>query len=157
MLRDLCRTVGVACIISGIILYFTNGNPYGNSLDNDENSKLREKIETLETALQRTEEELANLQMTTSVVDQSVDADETDSSQESTSDPIIKTLLRIEPGTNSSNVSSELERTGIISNSTEFENYLKTNDLSGKIQIGEYELDSSMNINEIARMITSTQ
>lgn len=156
MLRDLLRTIGAACIIAGTVLYFV-GTSDGNAKDDVNKDELHEEISILQKTLNRTEEELANLQLVTSAAGKPANEDETTNVEEASDTPsLVKTLLRIEPGANSSNISYELERSGIIEHANEFDDYLTTNKLSGKIQIGEYDLDSSMSINKIAKIITNS-
>ena len=159
MLRDLLRTIGAACIIAGTVLYFM-GTSDGNAKNGLNKDELNEEISILQDTLNQTEEELAKLQLATSAADKLTNEDESSkdkeaSDPESTATPLIKTLLHIEPGATSSSISYELERSGIIKHAPEFENYLTKNELSGKIQIGEYDLDSSMSVKEIAKMITN--
>ncbi|TQR18642.1 endolytic transglycosylase MltG [Psychrobacillus soli] len=54
----------------------------------------------------------------------------------------------------SSDISSFLEQAGIIQNKQDFEDYLVAQDLSGHIQIGQYELNSTMTMKQIAETIT---
>ena len=159
MFRDLLRTIGAACIIAGTVLYFT-GTSAGNAKDVVNKDELHETISILQDTLNRTEEELANLQLATSAAEKPKKEDESNedeeaSNPESSEHPLIKTLLRIEPGATSAGISYELERSGIIKHAKEFKDYLTTNKLSGKIQVGEYDLDSSMSVNKIATMITN--
>ena len=157
MLRDLLRTIGAACIIAGTVLYFM-GTPDGNAEDDANKDELHEEISILQDTLNRTEEELAKLQLATSVAETSANENgesEEASDPESSASPLVKTLLRIEPGATSADIAYQLERSGIIKHATEFENYLIKNELSGKLQIGEYDLNSSMSVKEIAKMITN--
>lgn len=63
-------------------------------------------------------------------------------------------VLHIQSGMTSSEISASLEQTGIIQNKQDFEDYLTAQDLSGKIQIGQYELNSTMSMKQIAETIT---
>lgn len=137
------------------------GTSDGNAKDVVNKDELHEEISILQDTLNRTEEELANLQLATSAAEEPANKDKSDNVEEvDDSEPatpsLVKTLLRIEPGTASSSISYELERSGIIERATEFEDYLATNELSVKIQIGEYDLDSSMSIEKIAKIITNS-
>ncbi|WP_391116063.1 hypothetical protein [Psychrobacillus sp. L3] len=64
-------------------------------------------------------------------------------------------ILIVQPGMNSRDISSALENTGIIQNKQDFEDYLDAQNLTGRIQIGEYELDSSLTMKQIAEKITN--
>ena len=122
-----------------------------------ENNELKDEIASLQSSLERTEEELANLQNLTIEAKKSTDelqkedAQEVENNQES----IIKTVLVIESGTTSKDVANRLEQSAIIEDAEQLNAYLMSNELSGKIQIGEYHLDSSMSIRTIAKHITT--
>ena len=138
------------------------GTSDGNAKDDANKDELHEEISILQDTLNRTEEELAKLQLATSAAETSANEDgdsesesEEASNPESSAPPLIKTLLHIEPGATSADIAYQLERSGIIKHATEFENYLIKNELSGKLQIGEYDLNSSMSVKEIAKMITN--
>ncbi|WP_277587220.1 hypothetical protein [Psychrobacillus antarcticus] len=62
--------------------------------------------------------------------------------------------LSIQLGMTSSEISAILEDAGIILNKVDMDNYLTDQDLSGRIQVGNYELNSSMSLKQIAESIT---
>lgn len=157
MLNSFLRTIGAACIIAGAVLYFTN-------LQTDdaeiiaENKNLHSELDSLRSLLQETEAELANLQTLTANAEKSADELQNEQEQEGAGDhedAITKTVLLIEPGTTSKDVANALEQSAIIHDADEFNSYLTEHDLSGKVQIGEYNLDSSMSIETIAKHITT--
>lgn len=126
------------------------------SEDNTETVQLKTEIAALQTTLQETEEELANIQMSLEEAEKSPEKEIENSeatSAESASNS--KTILRIERGMDSTAVANELAKSNIIENAAQFEVYLAKNNLSGKIQIGEYNLNSSMAHEEIGKLITS--
>lgn len=155
MLNDLLRTVGAACIIAGTALYFTL-NMSDESEIFTENEALKEEIISLQSNIERTEEELANLQTLTEQAKKSTD-ELTEEQQVEDDDEVsvIKTVLVIESGTTSKDVANRLEESAIIEDAELLNAFLTSNDLSGKIQIGEYHLDSSMSIQAIAKHITT--
>jgi hypothetical protein len=73
---------------------------------------------------------------------------------ESTSSVATTTVLHIQTGMTSRDISVFLEQASIIQNKQDFEDYLSAQDLSGKIQIGQYELNSTMSLKQIAEIIT---
>lgn len=156
MLNDLLRTIGGACIIAGAALYFTVSTGEDPELIT-ENNDLKDEITTLQSSLERTEEELANLQSLTADAKKSTDELQQEEKQEveDSQDAIIKTVLVIESGTTSKDVANRLAQSAIIEDAELLNAYLTANDLSGKIQIGEYHLDSSMSIRTIAKHITT--
>lgn len=160
MLKDLIRIIGSACVIAGAFLYF---NPTGISEDVVESATLQTEIDTLQSKLDKTTKELANLQLSIKEAEQPVeekpedtieDAAEDTSSEQNSTD---KSILVIEPGMGSTTVANELAKAGIVEDASAFEFYLAKTELAGKIQIGEYELDSSMSYEKIVDVITSSK
>ncbi|MFD1926560.1 hypothetical protein ACFSFY_00535 [Sporosarcina siberiensis] len=157
MIRDILRTIGVACILTGTFLFFENT---GKEPINNDASQQDLQIKDLEDKLSATQNELSKLQTATSVSQKSKTEKSEDENKivekesESETEIIIKTLFTIQPGTDSTSVGYELLRQGLIKDNIDFETYLTTENLSGKIQIGEYELDSSMDIKTIVELIT---
>ncbi|MEK4486473.1 hypothetical protein MHH81_12905 [Psychrobacillus sp. FSL H8-0484] len=74
--------------------------------------------------------------------------------EKSASDGTRNMVLIIQSGMNSNDVGSLLEQSGVIQNKLDLEDYLQAQDLSSRLQIGEYELHSSMTIKQIAEIIT---
>ncbi|MCP3025677.1 hypothetical protein [Halobacillus sp. A5] len=62
--------------------------------------------------------------------------------------------LVIKEGISSTDISQSLEREGIIDNANSFDKYLSDRKLTQYIQIGEFELNSGMNRDEVADAIT---
>jgi len=152
MIRDILRTMGISCILTGTFLFFNNTDK--EPLTNDTSQQTQQlQIKELEAKLSSTQSELSKLQTATSAVQKS-EAENVEEEKDTESETIVKTLFTIQPGTDSTTVSSALLRQGIIKDRTVFETYLTTENLSGKIQIGEYELDSTMDIKTIANLIT---
>jgi hypothetical protein len=159
MMKDILRGIGIGCLLAGGILYFTN-------LEQDSTDEIQYKaqVDELQTELDKVKKELAVAQTLSSPkVDtagsQETNANEGETDSESsgtTSTPITKIILTIEPGSTSKTVANRLERAGIIGSARELEQYLLDNNLSGRIQIGEHEVDTSMDLDTIARIITNT-
>jgi len=162
MIREILRAVGIGCILAAGILYFTADSKVPS--DND-TQQLQANVEKLQSELAKTKELLATAQTTSSVkesvpiTDAEKGAGKEDDLVESkpSSDTILKTVLTIENGSNSTVVSATLEELGIIENAATFESYLEENNLTGKIQIGEHQVDSSMDFKTIAREITTVK
>ncbi|WP_419959007.1 hypothetical protein [Psychrobacillus sp. BM2] len=62
--------------------------------------------------------------------------------------------LSIQLGMTSSEISAKLEDANIILNKVDMNNYLSDQGLAGRIQVGNYELNSSMSLKQIAETIT---
>ncbi|SER81302.1 endolytic transglycosylase MltG [Psychrobacillus sp. OK032] len=80
--------------------------------------------------------------------------DKVEEPSESSSSGARNTVLHIQTGMTSRDISVFLEQAGIIQNKQDFADYLSAQDLSGKIQIGQYELNSTMSLKQIAEIIT---
>ncbi|MDS9471064.1 endolytic transglycosylase MltG [Sporosarcina pasteurii] len=155
-MKDILRIIGVACILSGTFLYFITNSTEQESEILAENNELKYEISALETKLQQTKAELANLQTLTSEANQSSDSQQQEIDEASNDSTLVETILHIESGTSSKDVANELANASIIEDPDALNTYLKTYDLAKKIQIGEYRLDSSMSIEKISKLITNT-
>ncbi|MBU6079656.1 endolytic transglycosylase MltG [Allobacillus sp. SKP2-8] len=62
--------------------------------------------------------------------------------------------MEIEQGMNSSDIAELLEKNEVIVGTEPLIDYLAEHDLSQTIQLGSYEVDSTMSIEEIAHLIT---
>lgn len=159
MIRDILRIFGVGCILAGAVLHFTMDS---NSLTTSEMKQLQSQSENLEKELIKTKEALAIAQTASAVKKIRKEEKEKKETKVVVNDvsptgPIINTILTIEPGSNSSVVSATLERLEIIKEAALFDAYLVDNDLTGKIQIGEHKVDSSMDFHAIAKEITTVK
>lgn len=155
MLRDIFRSAGIGCLLAGGILYFVGPTATDGPQANDEG-----KIKALEVELEGVKKELATAQRTSSA-DQHASGQKDTAAKEAASSSsngqMIKTILTIEPGAVSTKISSRLERAGIIKSAAEFDRYLQEKGLSGRIQVGEYEVDSTMDLKTIASIITKAK
>ncbi|CAM3122024.1 hypothetical protein FITA111629_04840 [Filibacter tadaridae] len=157
MIREVLRTIGVACIVAGGLLYFISSGDIGGQSDG---KRLQVKLDQLQKELDQTKEMLAIAQTVSSSEKKPVEQkkkkkEEKAISKTEPTKPIVKTILTIDPGSNSAVVSALLERTGVIDDAAAFDAYLADNKLTGKIQIGDHEVDSSMDFQTIAKQVTS--
>ncbi|KIL45995.1 hypothetical protein [Jeotgalibacillus campisalis] len=89
------------------------------------------------------------------VIELSASKNESQSSDGSgTSGVTTRFILTIEPGMTSPEISEELEEFDIIEEAALLDDYLKDQQLTEKIQIGKYDVNSSLSIEEIAALIT---
>ncbi|MFS0689744.1 hypothetical protein AB1K89_10920 [Sporosarcina sp. 179-K 8C2 HS] len=158
MMKDIVRGVGIGCVLAGGILYFTN-----NDQDPSDTEQYKAQVDELQTELDKVKKELAVAQTLTSSKaektshESSNEKKESKPEVESTSKPITKIILTIEAGSTSATVADKLERAGIINSAKELEQYLIDNGLAGLIQIGVHEVDTTMDLGTIARIITNTK
>lgn len=159
------RIVGISLILSGAFLYFYQ-SPKSDARLQEENAVLHNQVTDLQTKLEQTEEELAHLQTLTSeakedekeekpVKESKPDQQKPEKEKPIEKDGVTKFTLTIELGTTSKDVASTLEKAKIIDDAKEFNDYLKAKKLTKSIQIGDHEIDSSMSIETISKMITT--
>lgn len=146
MMKTVLRTIGIGCILAGGIVYFTND--LNEVVGNSEVQQLQDEVNGLKSELANTKKELAIAQ-TSSSTEKNVPKKD-----EKANEPAAKPSLIIESGSNSTIVAKSLENLGVIQDAAAFDTYLADNELSGKIQIGEYQLDASMDFQAIAQIIT---
>ncbi|GGA32115.1 endolytic transglycosylase MltG [Psychrobacillus lasiicapitis] len=110
-----------------------------------------------QTELKNVKNQLAQLQLDLDNAQQEQTASETEKKVETAdtaSNEATNSVLHIQSGMTSRDISTSLEQAGIIQNKQDFEDYLIAQDLSSKIQIGQFELNSTMTIKQIAEIIT---
>ncbi|MEK5038850.1 hypothetical protein [Sporosarcina sp. FSL K6-3457] len=142
--------MGIGCILAGGILYFTNNR---EEVVSPEVQQLQDEVIELQSELAKTKEELAIAQTSSSTERDVQKVEVEEKIEEDSNEP----NLIIERGANSTFVTTSLESLGIIQDAAAFDAYLIDNGLSGKIQIGEYYLDSSMDYQTIAKKITTVK
>ncbi|MYL47955.1 hypothetical protein GLV98_00595 [Halobacillus litoralis] len=77
------------------------------------------------------------------------------STRTSPKDPVTTFSMDIVSGTTTNDISEKLIQANIIEDAAEFESFMKDNDYSRYIQIGQATLNSGMSLQEIAEAITS--
>jgi len=66
----------------------------------------------------------------------------------------VTVQLEIKPGMSTSEVGEELQRLKLVSNKSEFTNYIKKQKLESSVKAGSYKLSSDMTVEEIASVLT---
>ncbi|MCM3756997.1 endolytic transglycosylase MltG [Sporosarcina aquimarina] len=148
MIRQLLQLIGMGCLTAGAVLFFTSGT------EDEEYVNQGKVIAELNQELATVKVALADAQKDTKANDEAaVSTQKSDDSGKK--DSVIKMILTLSPGDTSKDASDFLEKSGIIKSATEFEGYLTKNGLSGKMQIGQHEVDSSMNFADLAKELTT--
>ncbi|MFX3674384.1 MAG: hypothetical protein ACE3JQ_08055 [Paenisporosarcina sp.] len=149
------RGLGIGLFVAGLFLTLSTSSssqstservPKGYELI--ESSKLTKLKEELSTS----KEQLARIQLDLKAISKD-NVTKKDAVNEQSPD-ISKTILTISQGMNSIDVSLTLEQMGIIKNQKDLYDYLINNNLSERIQIGTYEINSSMTIEDLADLLT---
>ncbi|VDH01431.1 YceG-like family [Lysinibacillus sphaericus] len=153
MIRQLLQLIGVGCLTAGAVLFFTSGTISSEDKDSVNQDKaiaeLNQELATVKAAL-------ADAQKATKADDKTtVSTQKSDESEKK--DSVIKMILTLSSGDTSKDASDSLEKSGIIKSATEFEGYLTKNGLSGKMQIGQHEVDSSMSFADLAKELTTVK
>ncbi|MEL3961655.1 endolytic transglycosylase MltG [Lysinibacillus endophyticus] len=165
MKRSSVRAFGVACFLIGAILTIANQYNIPIITSKEENvQQYKEQIAELELQLKKANEKLEQTEQTkqnseaVQSKETTQETQEVESSQENTipdkSDKIVSGTLYIYSGLTSAEVAQKLKDLGVIKNSVEMELFLAQPEYAKSIQKGQFELDSSMSVEEIANIIT---
>lgn len=152
---SIIRGLGIGLFGSALLLSLSpSSSPTSNQSTNDipKGYELIESTEltTLQNELNTTKEQLAQIQM--DLEEANKEPEEPETIEETPT--VTNTVLIIQANMTSTDISSTLEQAGVIKNRRDLDNYLIDNELSKRIQIGTYSLDSSMTLAEIADVIT---
>jgi len=168
--RRTIRALATGMIFAALILYSfdyflsdsTENQTAVSEPTNSEDTVLltKEEHDSLQSQLREWENRVIELSASQEV-EETDESTETDSESESdtapsndSSDVTTRFILRIESGMTSPDISEQLVTYDIISDESAFNEYLNEQQLTDRIQIGEYDLNSSLSIEEIAALIT---
>lgn len=145
------RSLGIGLFIAGTVFqiqHLTQADTITSkhTINEDAYEKSQTELKLVKQQLARLQLDLKNAQ------NEHVTPEKKD---ENANNLVTKSFLVILPGMNSEQISATLVRAGVIESNKEFQDYMQSNSLTGLIQIGEYELNSSMTIEEIATIITT--
>lgn len=151
---SIIRGIGIGLFGSALLLTLLPTSSSTSSQTKNDTPNGYELIEsteltTLQNELNTTKEQLANIQM--DLEEASKEPEESETIEEKT---VTNTVLMIRENMTSTDISSTLEQAGVIKNRRDLDDYLIDNELSKRIQIGTYNLNSSMTLAEIADLIT---
>lgn len=162
MNRSSIRAFGIACFLIGATMLIID------IFDREESeianqTKYEQKVSHLEQQLEKANEQIAKLEQTkiphntnkdlTTINQVEQTETEKDSQVPDTGDQVEATL-HIYSGLTAYDIGKKLEDLGIVKNGLEMELYLAKPEYAKTIQIGQFELNSSMTIEEIANIIT---
>lgn len=172
MKRSSLRGFGIACLLIGII--YTGVDqffPSAQSVPDEKIAKYKEKIAQLETKLDEANQKIEELENGSTITEENEvvseeQVEETEpnesSSEEVQAEPtnenqdgeVVEGVLYIYAGLTPYEVSKKLQDMGIIQNAIEMELFLAQPEYSRSIQKGQFQVNSSMTIEEIANLIT---
>ncbi|WP_394187739.1 hypothetical protein [Paenisporosarcina quisquiliarum] len=156
-MSSIIKGLGIGLFTAGILFTFistSNSSGVSKTAPNGYELVKSEELKSLQAELSTSKEQLAQIQLDLEAISKENNTDEQVEEFDDPSSDQIKTVLIIRSGMTSTDISSILEQTNIIKNRKDFYQYLEDKKLSEGIQIGTYELNSSMTIAEIANLIT---
>ncbi|MDZ5712168.1 hypothetical protein [Jeotgalibacillus haloalkalitolerans] len=142
--RKIIRSTGIGMMISALFIfsagYLTDEQtPEGqNALADDEMVIKTDEYQSLQNEIVEWEEHVSALEAET----------------EAPAEDITRMILSVESGMTSPDISSALYSNGLITDEEAFNEYLTEQNLTDQIQIGDYDLNSTMSIEQIAVLIT---
>jgi hypothetical protein len=153
MKRNSIRSLGIGLFLAGAVFQIQHITKPDESISSQAINE--EAYEKSQSELKIVKQQLAQLQLDLDNAKKE-QLTEVNGKIEEKESPASTTssILIVQSGMNSKDISSALESTGIIQNKQDLEDYLDVQNLTGLIQIGEYKLDSSMTIKQIAEKIT---
>ncbi|WP_246096805.1 hypothetical protein [Psychrobacillus soli] len=148
------RSLGIGLFLAGAI--FQTTQMLGKE-ETKTDGVTQQSYDQAQHELKSVKDQLAQLQLdleNAQTVQTTTEIEEKIETAGNSSTKAVNIVLHIQSGMTSSDISSFLEQAGIIQNKQDFEDYLVAQDLSGHIQIGQYELNSTMTMKQIAETIT---
>lgn len=161
MKRSSLRSFGIACFIIGMVMTMTNkfNIPFLSSDDVSNEEQYKEQITQLEHQLEEAKEQITVLEQKEQTTSQKRETTNENATikNEKTDEEVVSGTLYIYSGLTVAEVAQKLKDMGIIHNSVELELFLAQPEYAKSIQKGQFELNSSMSIEEIANIITGKQ
>ena len=154
MNKSSIRSFGLAIFLVGAILALASRFDVNIGLPEKDSSH---KVEELQNKLNQANQEIAALKKPVKQVltteETTTDSSEPSVKEDNNADDTTM-ILQIYSGITPYIVAQKLEDGGIISNSVEMELLLANAKYARSLQIGSYEVNSSMSLEEIAKLIT---
>ncbi|MGE7665740.1 hypothetical protein ACQKMN_08460 [Ureibacillus composti] len=163
MKRSSLRAFGIACFIIGLLYAFSEQwNIPFISQEKNTNSikKYEEQIAQLEQKLINANKQITQLKEQSSKKENlqtsapSIEKDHEIEGSTSTKNGVVYGTLYIYSGLKPADVAQKLKDMGIVSNSVQMELFLAQPEYAKTIQKGQFELNSTMTVEEIAKIIT---
>lgn len=158
MKRGSIRSLGIGLFIAGAVFQILHTSQSeettsSKAINDEAYKKSQSELKIVKQQLAQLQLDLENAKKER-ITEVDGQTDEKKAKESSTQKSTSNSTLIVKSGMNSRDISSALESTGIIQNKQDFEDYLDANNLTGLIQIGEFELNSSMTMKQIAEKIT---
>lgn len=151
------RAFGIACFLIGMILFFVDGINSPEKSNEKELENVQKKLDEANQQIKKLEAELKEKTATKATENEKSKEqpkENTTKEDEKVQNQVVKGTLYIYQGLSIYDVASKLKEMGIIENSVEMELYLAQPEYAKYLQLGQFELDSTMSTKEIADIIT---
>ena len=152
------RAFGVGVFLVGAILSLSNDSNSSSSSTDINNYK--KEIAVLEKQLETANAEIEQLKnldndaSTTKEVEQTTEKNEQSATSHTNDETVVAGTILIYEGMSIYDIGKQVEDIGVVTNGRELELYLSKPEYARAIQKGQFELDSSMTLEQMARIIT---
>ena len=156
MNKSAIRAFGIAIFLVGALLALSSRFDVNIGLPTKEAGN-QQQVEQLQDKLNKANQEIASLKEQLKPVHTTEETSTTNSDEqavEETNGNVTTMTLQLYSGITPYIVAQKLEDGGIITNSVEMELLLANAKYARSLQIGSYEVNSSMSLEEIAKLIT---
>lgn len=156
MNKSAIRAFGIAIFLVGALLALASRFDVNIGLPTKDFSN-QQQVEELQNKLKKANQEIASLKDQLKQVhttEKTSTTDATEQAGEETNTDVTTMSLQIYSGITPYSVAQKLEDGGIITNSVEMELLLANPKYARSLQIGSYEVHSSMTLEEIANLIS---
>lgn len=151
------RNIGIGLFLAGAAFQIEEIVEKEEITSTSTSTSTEDDYEQAQQELTEVKKQLAELQLdlNTAQQDQTNATDKVVETATTEQTPTVASMtLSVEVGMASSEISAQLAEAGIILNKVDMDNYLSDQGLAERIQIGNYELNSSMSLKQIAETIT---
>lgn len=162
MTKGFMRGISFGIILTCLLLFFLD-NPFSEKNTSTEEKEAPITNATLNAALKEKGQtaisideynRLKQLEQQSVVVKEETKKEEEKTEQPKDEDTSFSYTLEVKSGMSSTDISNKLAEVKVINNADDLEKYLQEKDWARKIQIGTFEVNNKMAIDEIARIIT---
>ena len=164
-MKKILRGIGIGLFLAGAI--FTVTQQFDEPISQEKASKYEKQITDLEQQLAKAQEQLTSLETSPATANTSEDEKETtnDTKKQQETEPIdnkeqppvenvVHGTILIYEGVTLYDVGKQAEDAGIIENGRELELYLSKPEYARSLQIGQFELHSTMTLEQMAKTLT---
>lgn len=166
-MKKTLRGIGIGLFLAGAA--FTMIQQFDEPISQEKASKYEKQITDLEQQLAKAQEQLTSLETSPATANTSEDEKETtnntekqqvtetekvDNTEQSSEENAVHGTILIYEGVTLYDVGKQAEDAGIIENGRELELYLSKPEYARSLQIGQFELHSTMTLEQMAKTLT---